>query len=200
MSAHRASLVCLLLFGTVASADGLYKWVDEKGAVHYSDNLPPTSQPAGISRLDKQGQLLRKAESVADKAAREAAEAQNKQQQLQKREQQRYDNALQERFHAPEDITAERDKQLQILERALSVLQSQQQRATRQLASLWEEARKQRSGKAAQDGLASQIAEQQRQLDSTNEQLKSRRDEIGKVRSKADYDIQRLRQLGTATP
>jgi len=39
-------LLALVLLPLCASAEGLYKWVDEKGVTHYSESPPPDSSKA----------------------------------------------------------------------------------------------------------------------------------------------------------
>ncbi|MDC7708069.1 DUF4124 domain-containing protein [Vogesella indigofera] len=198
--ARRAVLLCCLV--TVpATAGGLYKWQDQHGAVHYSDHRPAQEQAAGVSRLNPQGVLLEAGESPAQQAARLAATAQQKQQQGLRREQQRQDRLLRERYDSVRDIERQRDAELQRLQPGLLQLQRQQQHERQHLASLQAEAnRLQQAGKPLQ-GLPSQIAVQQRLLDGTSAQLQLRSGEIDALRRKAEQDSQRLRQLlGTSAP
>ena len=193
----KPALLILALYSSTCAAAGLYKWQDDKGAVHYSDNPPAVSQNAGVSRLSRDARVLQPAESVADKAARLAAEQQKKQQQAQLREQQRTDRALLERFHSPQEIDAERDRQLQEMAPGLATLNRQQQAAAQRLSQLQAEAR---AHPAMPDGLASQISEQQRLLGGIREQLKLRQDDMARLRARAEQDGRRLRELQSVTP
>lgn len=195
----KPALLILALYSSSALsiAAGLYKWVDDKGAVHYSDNPPAVSQNAGVSRLSRDAQVVQAAESVTDKAARLAAEQQKKQQQAQLREQQRADRALLERFHSPQEIDAERDRQLQEMAPGLATLNRQQQAATQRLSQLQAEAR---AHPAMPDGLASQISEQQQLLGGIREQLKLRQDDMARLRARAEQDSRRLRELQATAP
>jgi len=185
---HLALLITLLV--PAAGAEGLYKWTDERGVVHYSDYPPPTEQKSGVSKLNKQGILLRKGESEADKRAHEAELARQKQEQAQRAEQTRYDRALQERYRSTADIAAERDKQVKALQTGLRTLESQLRMASAQLTDLNNEANKLRSsGKSISQGLSSQLEEKQRLQNETLALIQSRRAEIERLRLKASQDI-----------
>ena len=195
MRPHHLALL-LTLLASAAGAEGLYKWTDERGVVHYSDFPPPTEQKSGVSKLNKQGILLRKGESEADKQAHEAELAKQKQAQELRAEQTRYDRALQERYRSTAEITAESDKQIKALQTGLRTLESQLRMASAQLADLNNEANKLRSsGKSISQGLSSQLQEKQRLQNETLALIQSRRAEIERLRIKATQDILRFQEL-----
>ena len=195
MRPHHLALLITLL-APAAGAEGLYKWTDERGVVHYSDYPPPTEQKSGVSKLNKQGILLRKGESEADKRAHEAELERKKQEQAQRAEQLRYDRALQERYRSAADIAAERDKQVKTLQTGLRTLESQLRMASAQLTDLNNEANKLRSsGKSISQGLSSQLQEKQRLQNETLALIQSRRAEIERLRIKAAQDMLRLQEL-----
>jgi hypothetical protein len=199
MRLHHLALLITLL-APAAGAEGLYKWTDERGVVHYSDYPPPTEQKSGVSKLNKQGILLRKGESEADKRAHEAELARKKQEQEQRAEQLRYDRALQERYRSAADIAAERDKQVKTLQTGLRTLESQLRMASAQLTDLNNEANKLRSsGKSISQGLSSQLQEKQRLQNETLALIQSRRAEIERLRMKAAQDMLRFQELNQIT-
>ncbi|MFN4236806.1 MAG: DUF4124 domain-containing protein [Vogesella sp.] len=194
MRYHLALL--LLACALPVQAEGLYKWTDERGVVHYSDYPPPSEQKSGVSKLNKEGVLIRRGESEAEKRAHAAELARRKQEQAQRLEQLRYDRALQERYRSVADIAAERDKQVKLLQTGLRTLESQLRMASAQLADLNNEANKLRSsGKTISDGLRSQLEEKQRLQNETTALIQSRRAEIDRLRLKAAQDMQRLQEL-----
>ncbi|MBP7581880.1 MAG: DUF4124 domain-containing protein [Vogesella sp.] len=194
---HLALLIPLL--ASAAWAEGLYKWTDERGVVHYSDYPPPTEQKSGVSKLNKQGILLRKGESEADRRAHEAELIRQKQEQAQRAEQIRYDRALQERYRSTAEIAAERDKQVKALQTGLRTLESQLRMASAQLTDLNNEANKLRSsGKNISQGLSSQLEEKQRLQNETLALIQSRRAEIERLRLKAAQDMLRFQELNKA--
>ncbi|MDC7718105.1 DUF4124 domain-containing protein [Vogesella sp. DC21W] len=200
MRPHHLALLITLL-ASAAGAEGLYKWTDERGVVHYSDYPPPTEQKSGVSKLNKQGILLRKGESEADKRAHEAELARQKQEQAQRAEQIRYDRALQERYRSTADIAAERDKQVKALQTGLRTLESQLRMASAQLTDLNNEANKLRSsGKSISQGLSSQLEEKQHLQNETQALIQSRRAEIERLRLKAAQDMLRFQELNKPNP
>ncbi len=65
-----------------ARAQNTYKWVDEKGVVHYTDKMPPEMINKGATVLDKQARPIKKvdpAPTPEQRAAKEAEEERQKQ-------------------------------------------------------------------------------------------------------------------------
>src|SRR5215472_2777081 len=52
----------------------LYKWVDEKGVVHYSDTLPPEAVDKARTELNKQGVEVKKTDKALTPEQRRAIE------------------------------------------------------------------------------------------------------------------------------
>ena len=61
MSTHRPlhlpCLVVLTLLATTSEAR-LYRWVDEAGAVHYTDTLPPAQAERGHAEMSEKGLVV----------------------------------------------------------------------------------------------------------------------------------------------
>lgn len=75
----------------------LYKWVDEKGKVHYGDTIPPEYAKRGNAQLNKSGQVVKKispALTPEQLKARDEAEVKEKADKEAAAEQQRRDKAL----------------------------------------------------------------------------------------------------------
>ncbi len=87
-------LIILLSLAAVASAQSVYKWVDEKGEVHYSQTLPPERAGEAHARLNDDGLVTERVDRV--KTAEELAAL--KAEQSEKREQ-----AEQRRIRAQQD-------------------------------------------------------------------------------------------------
>jgi hypothetical protein len=54
----------LLVFAAQHAHAALYKWTDERGIVHYSDQLPPDAVNRASYELNRQGQTIRKTEQA----------------------------------------------------------------------------------------------------------------------------------------
>ena len=55
------TLMCCACAVAFAAAPTVYKWVDEKGVVHYTDKPPETTDKASVE-LNKQGVPIRRIE------------------------------------------------------------------------------------------------------------------------------------------
>lgn len=85
-----------LAFSLPAQAT-LYKWVDDKGKVHYGDTIPPEYAKQGSAQLNKSGVVVKKTSAALTPEqikARDEAEAKEKADQAAAAEQQRRDKAL----------------------------------------------------------------------------------------------------------
>lgn len=75
----------------------LYKWVDDKGKVHYGDTIPPEYAKQGNAQLNKSGQVVKKVGAALTPEqikARDDAEVKEKADKEAASEQQRRDKAL----------------------------------------------------------------------------------------------------------
>jgi len=85
-----------LAFSLPAQAT-MYKWVDDKGKVHYGDTIPPEYAKQGNAQLDKSGVVVKKTNAALTPEqikARDEAEAKEKADKAAAAEQQRRDKAL----------------------------------------------------------------------------------------------------------
>ena len=77
-----AVALALAIIGSAAPARAAtYKWVDEKGVVHYTDKIPQEALNKGSTMLDKQARPLKKIDPAATPEqvrAREAEEENRK--------------------------------------------------------------------------------------------------------------------------
>jgi len=127
----RRLLPCAAAFALLAAAapaahgalDGskqhVYKWTDEKGVVHYGDAVPPQYADQDKTVLNSQGVAVgtitgrRTAEQLAAEAARQAAEDRAK---LDAQTARLRDQNLLATYLTVEEITALRDRRVEILE------------------------------------------------------------------------------------
>ena len=99
----------------------LYRWVDEKGKVHYSDTVPPQANDAARAKLRPDGIVLERAERAPSaeerRAAAERAEAMAKER-AEQDARARLDRAMVDRYRslADFDVFAERSRQMADLE------------------------------------------------------------------------------------
>lgn len=93
-------LLMIILVGLAFSLPAqatMYKWVDDKGKVHYGDTIPPEYAKQGNAQLDKSGVVVKKTNAALTPEqikARDEAEAKEKADKAAAAEQQRRDKAL----------------------------------------------------------------------------------------------------------
>ncbi|MGA7181673.1 MAG: DUF4124 domain-containing protein [Thiobacillaceae bacterium] len=199
---HRLLIMFALWLGMaqLVSADGsskkLYRWVDDKGHVHYGDTLPATAGISGSEELGKSGQVMKRSESLAERKVRLAEEAEAARIKKEKDEQNRLDQALLGTYTSEKEIDLARDRALEFHQLAIN---SAQIRISQVVVNQKEvnanaEAFFKR-GKAVPAYLQNQIDANQAELDSLNRIIKANQEALIGVRQKYDEDKHRYREL-----
>jgi hypothetical protein len=176
---------------------GLYKWVDERGAVHYSDKIPAEAVNRGNTELDRQGRTVRKtAAALTPEQVRARNEEVLRQRQLAKEREEtdRRDRALIATYARESDIDLARA-------RALGTIDSQLQSA-RVYAGQLTKRRKELVDKPRSPGAGAVPPAAERELEGidselakTNALIEARTQESMAVAAKYDADRQRYREL-----
>ena len=109
---NTAFSLALLLIGMTAAQATMYRWVDSAGRVQYGDTLPASYQKSGAAELNKQGQVIKRTTSAAEREV----EANNKAEQVKQKkitnEQARLDRALTSTYTTEAEIDLARDRAL----------------------------------------------------------------------------------------
>ena len=122
--AGAALLAAALLFAPGSARAATYKWVDDKGVVHYTDTMPPEAVNKGSVELSKQGIPLKKIDPALtpeQRRAREAEEARQREISKQQEEIARRDRALLSSYTTEGEIDLTKKRALARIE---SVVQS----------------------------------------------------------------------------
>lgn len=187
----------LLALTTTAQAGGLYKWVDEKGQVQFSDKPPPPQnlQKGSLEQLSKRGIVVKKIDPLLT-PEQQAAETKKKELETQEAEQRRRDNALMKSYTKPEEVDLLRDRALEVLDGEIKSFTLQRKTADSHLARVNERIAsfEQRKKPVPPDLLEEKqrgIEEVQR-IDSY---LKGKEQEKVAIRTKATEDKKRLIEL-----
>jgi hypothetical protein len=106
-------LLAVLLAAAMPAHAKLYKWVDEKGRVYYTDTPPPQSARHAVTEMGKTGQAMKRTESVEERLAREAEERRIAEQKKIVEEQARKDRALLGTYTRESEIDLARDRALE---------------------------------------------------------------------------------------
>lgn len=91
----------------------MYRWVDSAGRVQYSDTLPPTYQQSGAAEMNKQGQVVKRTASAAERKAEAEKKAELARLQRAADEQARLDRALTSTYTTEAEIDLSRDRALE---------------------------------------------------------------------------------------
>jgi len=110
--AFSALLAALLLSAGTAQAT-MYRWVDGNGRVHYGDTLPPTYQKSGAAEMSKQGNIIRRTQSEAERKAEAERQAEQKRSQQVQQKQAQLDRALTQTYTTEAEIDLARDRALE---------------------------------------------------------------------------------------
>jgi len=120
----------ILLFGAALFLAALpargatYKWVDDKGVVHYTDHMPPEAINKGSAQLNKQGVTVKQTEPAPtpeQRRAKEQEEARQKEIARQQDAAAKRDRALLSSYTSETEIDLARNRSLRTIE---SVVQS----------------------------------------------------------------------------
>jgi hypothetical protein len=125
-----AALPALLLAASLSwlpcATATTYKWVDDKGVVHYSDKVPPEVVNKGSQELTKEGITLRKTEPLPTAEQRKAREAEDeRRRQLAKLQDEagRRDRALLASYTSEREIDLSRQRSLATIEAVIESAQ-----------------------------------------------------------------------------
>lgn len=110
--AFSALALALMLVAGSAQAQ-MYRWVDGNGRVHYSDTAPMTYRQSGGAELGKQGNVIKRTQSEAERRAEAARAAEQKQLQLEQQKQAQLDRALTQTYTTEAEIDLARDRALE---------------------------------------------------------------------------------------
>lgn len=179
----------------------MYKWVDDKGEVHYGDTLPPQAVNGSTSELNKGGLVVktkpaaltpeqRKAQGDAEKAKQEAEDKE--------KEQARHDKALLDSYTSEADIIMARDRNLQATQVLIDSTQVRIKSVQERLTGL----RKQAGIFSAQkkpvpDDIAADIKSSESEIKHLQDNIQKHKEDMVAIKARFDADKTRYRELHT---
>ncbi len=176
-----------------------YKWVDEKGNVHYTTTPPPESGVHDRVIIGDQGQekgvirgKITEEEKVemerlaAEEAARKKAESDSK----------KHDRILLISYKTVDDILVKRDLKLAYLDDLIKTREMDRIDAKEEYDQLLEEAiLVERQGKAPSEEMKANLRSAQREFKASNGELAKARADREKIMSATEADIKRFKEL-----
>jgi hypothetical protein len=187
----------LALGALPAAAAGTYKWTDDQGIVHYSDQMPAEGINKGGVMIDKQGRQVKKIDPTLTPAQTKAKEAEDERlRQIAKgqEDKSRRDIALTHSYTSEEEIDFARS-------RALLAVESQLKSAETYIADLTrrqQELKKDKlayATKAVPPTLDSELSGLDEELARQDKVLAQRRAEITAINAKYESDKLRWREI-----
>ena len=108
-----SALAAALLLGAGTAQATMYRWVDGNGRVHYSDTPPTTFQKSGGAELSKQGNVIRRTQSEAERQVEAERRAEQKRIEVDQGKQAQLDRALTQTYTTEAEIDLARDRALE---------------------------------------------------------------------------------------
>ena len=198
LTAFIAALTMLASSGPARAA--LYKWVDEKGVVHYTDTLPPEAIDKARIELNKQGIEVKKTDKALTPEQRRAMEQEaHKQKELARQQEEvaRRDRALLSSYTSEGEIDLARKRSLQTIDNVLqSTLAYSDQLAKRKIEL--EAKKEEMKGKPIVAVFDRELESIESELARQAELIEQKKRETEIVVAKYDADKQRWRELVAA--
>jgi hypothetical protein len=174
-----------------------YKWVDEKGVVHYTDKIPAEQVDKANTQLDKQGRQIKKTEPAPSLEQRKAkAEEEARQKELAKERElvERRDRALLASYTTESEIDLAR-------RRALATIEQQMDSSTAYTTQLNKRKGELDARKGAQSAIGAdrELANINIELGKQADLIAAKQKEIILVNARYDADKKRWRELRAAT-
>ena len=193
---HAALLAILLMAVLPVHAQGksTYRWVDEKGQVHYGDKVPPQQSKQGRETISKNGTVTKVVPRELSGAELEQAQARlAAQKAAEEARQQRiiYDRYLLVSFASVADMQSSREERLTALDGRIGLTQKSVLDNEKTLTELRERA----SNKPPDTVLNQQIQNFESSLIDSLQALRKLREERSATEIKYTADIERFKAL-----
>jgi hypothetical protein len=182
----------------------LFRWVDDKGVVHYGDSIPPEYANRDRNVLNNQGVRVGFEEgevTAEERAAMAAREADAAAIEAEKAEIARRDKMLLDTYLSVQDIEDLRDRRLELLESKIKVTELYLLNQRKRLVSLQDEASNYKPYTVRTDApqipppLALDISRTAASINLYEETLAQTRAEQAVLKTAFDNDIARFREL-----
>lgn len=178
----------------------VYRWVDDKGVVHFGDQVPPEYAPMDRDILNQQGVPLRKEQGLLtpeELAAQEKAKAE----QVAAKAAARRDDVLLNTYLSVEEIEGLRDRRIELIDGQISVVTIYLQSLKDNLKVLQAEAGRYKpysqdpEAAPIDEKLAKEIADTVDSITLYEKTLTDTRTRKGRVVTAFDADITRFKEL-----
>jgi hypothetical protein len=189
-----------LLAGAGPACAAMYKWVDEKGVVHYTDTLPPEAVDKARVELNKQGIPVKKTDKALTPEQRRAIEQDAQRQKQLARQQEevtRRDRALLSSYTSEAEIDLARNRSLQTINNVVQSTLAYSDQLSKRKVEI-EAKKEEMKGKPMVAVLDRELESIESELARQSELIAQKKRETEMVVAKYDADKQRWRELVAA--
>ncbi|WP_028451616.1 DUF4124 domain-containing protein [Chitinilyticum aquatile] len=181
-------LLCLVALNAHAK---LYRWVDEKGQVQYSDKPPINAQK--VSEVDRSGRVRQGSEAQTFSEAEKASQVAEKRRQL---EQERRDRALLQTYSRVEELDARRDLQIESVQAGITSNTLRRQTVVARMQKLQGQYDSlQKRKRPIPDDLNAEIELTRKEIAEIDRNIAKQKDEIATIRQRSEEDKRRWTEL-----
>jgi hypothetical protein len=186
--------LAILLAGSAQAA--LYRWVDGSGRVHYSDTPPTSYNQSGGAELNKQGQVIRRTQSEAERRAEAERQAEAKRIQAEQNKQAQWDRALTQTYTTEAEIDLARDRALEHHKLAIKSAEARAVAVDAKVAEMNERvARIEAAGRTIPANLRDELAQANKESAELKRTVEKNLEAMDAVRAKYEADKLRFREL-----
>ena len=194
--------VCLLALTSNADA-GLYKWTDDRGIVHYSDQMPAEAVNRANQQLSKQGLTVRRTEpaKVSTQAVTktEADEQRQRQTERDKLLAARRDRAIMESYTNESEIELAKSRAVATIDGQVQSAEAYIEQMTKRRAEL-EGKKGTYAPRPVPGALVLEIESIDAEVARQHEFVATKKRESAAVAERYDFDKQRFRELRSGEP
>ena len=193
-----AAAAALSVAGPARAA--MYKWIDEKGVVHYTDKMPPEAVDKANVELNKEGIPIRRTDKALTPEQRRAAEQDAERAKETARAQEevaRRDRALVSSYTSEAEIDLARNRSLQTINNVILSSEAFSEQLSKRRVDV-EAKRVELQGKPAVAVLDRELESIEAELSRQAELIAQKKRETAVITAKYDADKQRWRELVAA--
>ena len=174
----------------------MYRWVDGNGRVHYSDTPPTTFQQSGGAEMSKQGNIIKRTQSEAERKAEAQRQAEQKRIEAEQQKQAQFDRALTQTYTTEAEIDLARDRALENYKLMNRGAEIRARAVEANLADLRTRiANIQKSGRKVGHNLQEQLDQSVRESQELQRTIQNNQAAMDQVRDKYAADKVRFREL-----
>ena len=189
-------LTAALLLGAGAAQAQLYRWVDGNGRVHYGDTPPTTYQKSGGAEMNKQGLVIKRTQSEAERKAEAERLAGQKRVEEARQRQAQLDRALTQTYTTEAEIDLARDRALENYKLMIKGAETRARAVDANLADLRGRlALIRKSGRTVGHNLREQLDQATREREELQRAIQTNQAAMQQVREKYAADKARFREL-----